>query len=144
MRMDYYTFPLRPDKLMKGETHEKCGIRESIGLHIHLIMTTAFGEMQQDARFGCSIWDCDFDNLTAKNKIRERIKLSVQQSVQQYEPRLQQVKVEVYIKEEELNTTIYGRQVKKRMEVHLNAVNKITNEPFQYRDSFFTGPLSYY
>jgi phage baseplate assembly protein W len=142
--MDYYTLPLRPDKLMRGESHEKCGVKESIEQQIHLIMTTTFGEMQQDEEFGCSIWDCDFDNLTAKNKIRENIKLSLQQSVLKYEKRLQSVKVEVYIKEEELNTTINGRQVKKRMDVHVSAVNKVTNEPFSFQDSFFTGPLSYY
>jgi phage baseplate assembly protein W len=129
---------------MKGGTHDKCSTTDSIGEHIHLIMTTAFGEMQQDESFGCSIWDCDFDNLTAKNKMRERVKDSIRQSVLKYEQRLESVKAEVYIKEEELNTTIFGRQVKKRMEVHISAVNKITNEPFYYRDSFFTGPLSYY
>lgn len=129
---------------MRGEIHGKCGITASIEQHIHLIMTTAFGEMQQDEAFGCGIWDCDFDNLTTQNKIRDRIKLSVQQSVQQYEKRLQSVKVDVFIKEEELLTTLHGRQVKRRMDVMVNAVNITTNEPFQYHDSFFTGPLSYY
>ncbi len=142
--MEYYTLPLRPDKLLKGEFHEKCSLRESIAQHIHLIITTAFGEMQQDENFGCSIWDCDFDNLTSGNKIRERIKLSVQQSILNYEERLQGVKVDVFIKEQELNTTINGRQVKKKLDIQITATNKVTSEKFMYQDSFFTGPLSYY
>jgi phage baseplate assembly protein W len=144
MNIEYYSLPLRPDKLLKGEVHEKCSLKESIAQHIHLIITTAFGELQQDENFGCSIWDCDFDNLTASNKVREKIKLSVQQSVLNYEQRLQAVKVDVFIKEQELNTTINGRQVKKRLDVQITAVNKVTNEKFMYQDSFFTGPLSYY
>jgi phage baseplate assembly protein W len=144
MNIDYYTLPLRPDKLLRKEMHEKCSLKDSIAQHIHLIITTAFGEMQQDENFGCSIWDCDFDNLTSSNKIREKIKLSILQSVVNYEQRLQSVKVDVFIKEQELNTTINGRQVKKRMDINITAVNKVTNEKFVYQDYFFTGPLSYY
>jgi phage baseplate assembly protein W len=144
MSIEYYTLPLRPDKLMKSEQHEKCSLKDSIAQHIHLIITTAFGEMQQDEQFGCSIWDCDFDNLVSNNKIREKIKLSVQQSIMKYEPRLEMVKVDVFIKEQELNTTINGRQVKKKLDIQITAVNKVTSEKFQYQDSFFTGPLSYY
>jgi phage baseplate assembly protein W len=142
--MDYYALPLRPDLLLKGGLHQKCSLRDSIAQHIHLIITTAFGEMQQDERFGCSIWDSDFDNLISNNKIREQIKQSVQLAITQYEERLQSVKVDVLIKEQELNTVINGRHVKKRMDIQVTAVNKITSEKFTYQDSFFTGPLSYY
>lgn len=129
---------------MKGDLHDRCSMRESINQHINLIITTAFGEMQQDENFGCGIWDCDFDNLTSSNKIREKIKLSVQQAVTNYEQRLQSVKVDVFIKEEELNTTINGRQVKRKMDIQVTAVTKLTSEQFSERYSFFTGPLSYY
>ncbi len=144
MSIEFYSLPLRLDKLMKGDAHQKCSLKESISQHIHLIITTSFGEMQQDQQFGCSIWDCDFDNLTANNKIRENIKLSIQQSVSKYEQRLEAIKVEIYIKEEELVTKINGRQVKKRMDVQIMAINKLTSEKFIYLDHFFTGPLSYY
>ncbi|MBL7728046.1 MAG: GPW/gp25 family protein [Dinghuibacter sp.] len=144
MNNGYYTLPLRPDKLMKGEPQEQCSLDTSITQYVHLIITTAFGEMQQDESFGCGIWDTDFDNLVANNKIRERIKTSVYHSVTGYEKRLQQVKVEVFVKEEELPARINGRQVKKRLDIQLTAVNRLTNEPFVFRDSFYTGPLSYY
>lgn len=144
MNSGYYSLPLRPDKLLLGETHTRCSLKESIEQHIHLIITTAFGEMQQDENFGCSIWDSDFDNLTATNKIREKIKLSVQQSVVKYELRLDAVRAEVFIKEEERLTSISGRQVKKRLDVQVSGIIAITSEPFLYKDHFFTGPLSYY
>jgi phage baseplate assembly protein W len=144
MSSDYYSLPLRPDKLMKGELHGKCNLQASINQYIRLIVTTAFGEMQQDEQFGCEIWDSDFDNLVSNNKIREKIKNSVYHSVTGYEKRLQSIKVDVFIKEEELPNNINGRQVKKRLDIQLTAVNKLTNEPFIFRDSFYTGPLSYY
>ena len=144
MSIEYYNLPLQLDKVMKGETIGKCSLKDSISQHIHLIITTSFGEMQQDQQFGCSIWDCDFDNLTATNKIRENIKSSIHASVTKYEQRLESIKVEIFIKEEELKTKINGRQVKKRMDVNITAVNKITSEKFYYLDHFFTGPLSYY
>jgi phage baseplate assembly protein W len=142
--VDYYPLPLQLDMIMQGKTLEKCSLDSSIRQHIHLIITTSFGEMQHDEHFGCVIWDCDFDNLTSNNKIREKIKNSIQQSVTKYEPRLESVKVEIYIKEEELNTRINGRQVKKRLDVQLTGIIKVTSGLFKYNDHFFTGPLSYY
>lgn len=129
---------------MKGEPHGQCTLEASITQYIHLIITTAFGEMQQDEQFGCEFWDTDFDNRMTNTRIRDKIKESVLHSVTHYEKRLQSVKVEVFIKEEELPNKINGRQIKKRLDVQLKAVNKLTNEPYLFRDSFYTGPLSYY
>ncbi len=144
MQTTYYTLPLRLDKVLKGESHEKCLLKDSLTQHIHLIITTSFGEMQHDESFGCSIWDTDFDNLTANNKIRENIKQSIQQAVTQYEERLEHVKVEIYIKEEELLSKINGRHVKKRLDIQLTGVIRLTSEKYFYQDHFYTGPLSYY
>lgn len=144
MSSGYLNLPLRLDKLTKGESLSRGSLQESIGQHIHLIITTAFGELPHDTDFGCSIWSTDFDNLTSANKIREHVKNSIQEAVTKYEHRLEKVKVEILIKEEELVTKINGRQVKKRLDVHLTATNKSTNENFFYQDHFFTGPLSYY
>jgi phage baseplate assembly protein W len=144
MSLEYYSLPLQLNKVMKGEVLEKCNLKDSIAQHLHLIITTSFGELKQDPQFGCSIWDSDFDNLTASNKIRENIKSSIQASVSKYEKRLEGVKVEIIIKEEELHTKINGRQVKKRMDINIIGFNKITSEKFYFTDHFFTGPLSYY
>lgn len=144
MNAGFLNLPLRLDKLVKGDSLSRCTLQDSIKQHIHLIITTAFGELPHDADFGCSIWSTDFDNLTSANKIRENVKISIQEAVLKYEPRLEKVKVEILIKEEELVTKINGRQVKKRLDVHLHATDLSTNEPFFYQDHFFTGPLSYY
>jgi phage baseplate assembly protein W len=144
MPIDYYTMPLRLDKLVKGERHERCNLNASIAQQIHLLLTTAFGDMPQDPTFGCSIWEMDFDNLTSGNKLKERIKQSIYQSVCKYEKRLHQIKVDIVVREEELPDKIHGRQVKKRLDVSITGEIRISSEPFQFQDHFFTGPLSYY
>jgi phage baseplate assembly protein W len=122
----------------------RCSLQQSVFHHIHLILTTAFGEMSNDPNYGCSIWENDFDNLTANNKIREQIKQSLLSAVQQYETRIHQVKVDVLIRQEEQITRVAGRQVKKMLDITVSGFLVATKESIVYNDRFFTGPLSYY
>lgn len=100
--------------------------------------------MNNDADYGCWIWENDFDNLTANNKIREQIKISLLQAIQRYEPRIQSVQAEVLIKQEEQLIKIHGRQVKKMLTITITGCLAATKESIMYTDRFFTGPLSYY
>ena len=99
--------------------------------------------MTTDENYGCWIWENDFDNLTNNNKIREQIKQSLLFSVQKYEPRIQNIKVDVMIKQEELFARINGRHVKKMLDITVTGKLVATKENFIYNDRFFTGPLSY-
>jgi hypothetical protein len=47
------------------------------------------------------------------------------------------------VRQEELTEVIRGRQVKKRMDIHISATLQLTNDKFNFKDSFFIGPLSY-
>jgi phage baseplate assembly protein W len=135
---------LKLGNLIKGDVHEKCLLKASIKQHIHLIITTSFGEMRFDDEFGCSIWDSDFDNLTSNNKLREKIKESILHSVSKYEKRIESVRLSIYLKEEELMLKLDGRHVKKRLDISLTGNIISTSEQLTYQDTFFTGPLSYY
>ena len=55
MRLKYYTLPLEPELLMQKKEHPGCALKQSVAQHLHLIITTAFGEMQSDVDFGNSI-----------------------------------------------------------------------------------------
>jgi phage baseplate assembly protein W len=148
MQRDYYTLPLSLDKLIEQHDdlhhpqHPRCSLEQSVWENLRLLVTTAFGEFPADAAYGCSIWDNDFDNITSAPKIKENIRQSILQSVQEYEKRLGKVRVELLIQQEEL-PEIKGRRVKKRIEITITGVLQLTNEPFTYRDGFFVGPLSY-
>jgi phage baseplate assembly protein W len=131
------------DKVLQKQDLPRCSLQQSVYNHLHLISTTAFGEMSNDPNFGCSIWENDFDNLTSNNKIREEINQSLLRAVNQYEPRIQNVKVEILIRQEEQLTKLTGRHVKKMLNVTISAVLVATKEAIVYTDHFFTGPLSY-
>ncbi len=144
MSVEYYQLPLKLGDLMSGKMHNKVSLSDSIKQHLHLIITTSFGEMQFDENFGCSIWDDDFDNLTSTNKLREKIKNSILYSVNKYEKRIENVRLDLQIKEAELSVKSRGTSVKKRLDLVILANICSTNLPLQYTDSFFTGPLSFY
>ena len=128
---------------MRKQELDKCTLEQSVIQHLHLIITTAFGEFPGDELFGCNIWDHDFDIVTSAHKLKELIRQSLLQSVQEQEKRLGNIRVEVVLKQEEQGVGEAGRRVNKKIDITIIAVLKLTNERFNYRDSFFVGPLSY-
>lgn len=143
MKQGFYSLPLQLNLVMEGKDLPVCSLEDSIHQHIHLILTTAFGEIEYDAGFGCIVWEADFDNLTAVNKIRDQIKSSVIAVLQQYETRIEKIRAEVYIRQEEVRMQINGKRVKKRIDIEVTGLMKSTRTPYQFTDRFFVGPLSY-
>jgi phage baseplate assembly protein W len=143
MKQHYYSLPLRLDEVIQGQHLSVGSLEESIDQHLHLLITTSFGEIEYDKTFGCIVWETDFDNLTTVNKLRDEIKQSVAEIIQKYEPRLERIKVDVTIRQEELPARINGRHVKKRIILQVNGIVKFTRRPYSFTDRFFAGPLSY-
>lgn len=143
MQMQYYSLPMAVEKLMFKRELPKCTLQQSIVQHLHLLITTGFGEFPGDELFGCNIWEDDFDIVTSGNKLKETIRQSLFQSIQEQEKRLSNVRVEVIIKQEEINNGDIAKRIKKKIDITINAVQRLTNERFTYNDSFFVGPLSY-
>ncbi len=128
---------------MQQKDHPTCSLQQSVAQHLHLIITTSFGELPADENFGCSIWEHDFDNITSAHKIKEFIRESLQSSIEQYEKRLDNVRIDLLISQEELANSPQGARVKKKITVTITGLLRSTNEKFVYEDSFFTGPLAY-
>ncbi len=124
---------------MQGKNLPQCSIEESIGQQLHLLMTTAFGEIEHDQEFGCIVWETDFDNLTAVNRMRDQIKQSVVAAIKKYETRLENVTAEVSIQQELMR----DNQAKKRITLSVKGIIRSTRQPFSFKDSFYSGPLSY-
>ena len=150
MQQEYYSLPLALDRLMRpkddendfGREHPRCSLEQSIDQHLHLLLTSAFGEFPADEEFGCAIWDNDFDNTTGAPKIKEAMRLSIQQSIAKYEKRLSKIRAELIIQQEELSTD-KGRIAKRSIEITITGIRNLTNDKHVYKDSFFMGPLSY-
>lgn len=141
MKAQYYTLPLRLGDLITKNDHSVCNLKQSVAQHIHLIITTSYGEMPTDEDFGCGIWEHDFDNLTSSHKIKELIRDSLLQSVERYEPRIQQVKIDLQISQDEIIGN--GCRVKKKVTIKISGLLAATNERFVYEDRFFMGPYDY-
>jgi phage baseplate assembly protein W len=142
MQLEYYSLPIMIENIMSKQEHPKCSLQQSVVQHLHLLITTAYGEFPGDDNFGCSIWEFDFDNVTSAHKLKELIRQSLLQAIETYEKRLGKVRADVLLRQEELQG-LNGTVVKKRIDITINGQLKLTNEPFIYKDSFFVGPLSY-
>ncbi|GAA0873410.1 GPW/gp25 family protein [Gangjinia marincola] len=143
MNFSYYDIPLSFDKMLSKKEPDLCSIKESIANYIHLIATSYFGECTFDERFGCAIWNIDFDNLTSANKMRDKIASSISSSIRLKEKRLSKVSVEVSIKQEEFTNKRKLNRIKKRVDITIHGTVKQTNEPFAALEQFYIAPLSY-
>jgi phage baseplate assembly protein W len=143
MQMEFYSLPLVLERVMRKQEHPKCTVQQSVRQHLHLLLTTAFGEFPGDERFGCGIWDHDFDNVTSAHKLREIIRLSLHQSILEQERRLGNPRVEVLLRQEEVPDGQARHHIKKKIDITIAGTLTLTNERLTFRDSFFVGPLSY-
>ena len=143
MNLQYYSLPFALDNLSGNKPLPKCSLTQSIDHNLHLILTTAFGEVPGDENFGCSIWDHDFDHMTGGNKVKEMLRQSLLRSVEQYEKRINKIRVELLIGQEEATIKVNGYRVKKVIQIDISGVLIATEESYKYCDRFYTGPLSY-
>jgi len=143
MQLEFYSLPMAVENIMHKQELTKCTLHQSVMQHLHLLLTTSFGEFPADEVFGCGVWDHDFDIVTSAHKLKEMIRLSLMASITDQEKRLGNVRVEIVMKQEEIPASQSGRRVKKKIDITIIGILKSTNERFAYRDSFFVGPLSY-
>jgi phage baseplate assembly protein W len=142
MNAEYYYFPIKPLDLIQKKEHPRISLKDSVSRVIHLITITHFGEFKPDESLGCEIWDFDFDNITNYQLFKEKIKKSLIQSIEKYEPRLSQIRIDIQIQQVEIR--VQNRRTKSQITLKVDGTLTRTNEPYSYTENFFIGPLSYY
>jgi len=142
MKNQYYKLPLNFSSILQKKDMPVCSLEESVGQHIHLLITTVLGENKDDPEYGCQLWDTDFDIKATNNEVKEQVENAVRTAILQYEKRLMQVKVSALVSQEELSMPA-GRKVKKKIKVSVNGTLARNNNPFHYSSYFFVSPLSY-
>lgn len=140
MQQQYFSLPLDLGCVIHREEHPRVSLQQSVMQHLHLLLTTAFGEFPGDEDFGCGIWDHDFDNVTSAHKLKEVIRQSLLVSIREKEKRLSHTRVDLMIIQEEMPGV---HSIKKRASITVSGILTQTNEPFSFKDSFYVGPLSY-
>ncbi|MUH34700.1 hypothetical protein D9O36_02495 [Zobellia amurskyensis] len=143
MNTKYYTLPFNTKKVMNSEVHDSCNLNQSISHYIHLVNTSSFGECAFDESFGCSLWLVDFDNLKSTNRLKDFIQESLYDALIIHERRLDAIRINVRIKQEELFGLERSNRIKKRIDIRIKGKVKRTNEDFSYTEYFYIGPLSY-
>jgi phage baseplate assembly protein W len=143
MQLNFYSLPFNPGDLLSKEEYPKCSLQQSVAQHLHLLLTTAYGEFACKEDFGCCIWEYDFDHATKAFTLKETIKQSVSQAIKKEEQRLSNVFVDLQMYQEELPLGGKSRVAKKRMDITISGLLQMTNETFTYKTRFYIGPLSY-
>lgn len=143
MQFEYYTLPLELGKIIKKQELPKCTLKQSIAHHLHLILTTSFGELLCDTEFGNGLWEEDFDNITYRSRQKELILQSLVKAISRYEKRLEKVRVQLTITQEEVLEEAADARVKRKLDISIAATVVATNEKITYRDNFFISPLAY-
>jgi len=142
MESMYLSLPLAFQQLTSGHLLSRCSLKESIAHHLHLILTTALGELSSDDQYGCGLWNTDFDNLTSKSRLKDEWLNALTEAIRKHEYRLDKIRAELQLQQEEIDVSS-SRRIKNRLDISISAIIKSSNEPILYRDHFFISPLSY-
>ncbi|HEY1164479.1 MAG TPA: GPW/gp25 family protein [Chitinophaga sp.] len=142
MKGQYYQLPLDLSRILQKKDMPVCNLEESVGQHIHLLITTVLGENKDDPDYGCQLWDTDFDIKATNNEIKEQVENAIRLAIVKYEKRLVQVRVTAFVSQEEL-AMLSGKKIKKKIKVSVNGTLAKNNNPFHYSSYFFVSPLSF-
>ena len=140
MKNTYYALPLNFSDIIDKKPQVTCSLKASIAQNAYLILTTHFGESRYDPKFGCLIWDQDFEILV-NIKWKDNVRLSLEEAVQLYEKRLTRVKVKVDADEFEYISDD-RTWIKKRLSIWITGTLLKTNEKFEFLEHIYLSPMS--
>lgn len=139
----YYKIPLTLSNVLEGNDLPVCNLADSIAKNLELIIMTKYGEHRSDHSFGCGIWELDFEIITSESLWEEKLRQSLIESIKNHEPRLSNVVIAVTITE--LQKQNYFKQypeIKKCVDISINAIIKKTGIEFNFDTNLFLSPLS--
>jgi len=157
MQTKYYKIPLNFDDLVdpiKEHSHSKrisslqlkktSNLKNSIDEHIELILTTHYGEYKYDYNYGFIIWDKEFENMeidkfNTHNNPKQDIEESINKTLALFEPRLKQVKVEIFFV---YKRVFKGKNIKYFVDIDVKGIMLgDREEEYHNKFQFAMGPL---
>ncbi|WP_298479574.1 GPW/gp25 family protein [uncultured Maribacter sp.] len=129
--------------MISGKKTEKILLGESVAQHLHLVMTTSYGECQFDKGYGCALWNIDFNNVTSDSKLKENIADAILKSLKKQEKRLSNTEVVVDVEQEESATDDKKSRIRKLVHITIKGLLTQIDDEFIYYEHFYIGPLSY-
>jgi predicted component of type VI protein secretion system len=139
---DFLKLPLSFQAFFDHQKMPTCTLKESIARNLHLLITTGTGENKQDLEYGAHFWDTDYDIHISNDVRREMIINSLRRQIEQYEPRLTDIVIEVNVRQSDFNG-LAAKQLRRRIEMIITANLSHSKEPFRFQTGFFIGPLAF-
>lgn len=139
---EFLKLPIAFEPFFEKKKLATCSLRESIARNLHLLITTTLGENKQDIQYGALFWDHDYDIHMSNDARREVVINTLKKQINDYEPRLKDVTLEVNVKQSEYQGSI-GKQLRRRIEMIIVGALSHSNEPFRFQTGFFIGPLAF-
>lgn len=135
--------PIDFKRLTNGEELDTCGLHQSIAQRIHLVLVTVLGEFRSDPKFGCFIWDNDFENMSHLNSWKDKVSNSLRELFIKYEPRLTNHRVLLNVSQEEFTNeeNAASVRIKRRLDLTLKGNILKTNEEYQFKETLYISPI---
>ena len=143
MATPFLRLPLNCEKVTEGEHLPQCSLKDSIENHVKLILVTKFGENRFNLAYGCEVWEFDFQRIASFNSWRDKIVVSVKESIKSNEKRLYDVVVKLMVEDEEsVNDTKKTVVVRKCLRFDITAKLKLTGSTINVSPTLYISPFS--
>lgn len=141
--MAYIKLPINFSSILKGSAQSTCSLEESIAQSIMTQITCRYGEVAGRSDYGSDIWDLEFNLLVKVYQWEEKVKKSLMNTVQKYEKRLYDVKVNVSLSEFESESNLVKKRGIRR-KADISVTGKIIHQdiPFHFNTTLYISPLS--
>lgn len=138
-----YNKPFRLKNILENKDLAEADLGKSISQNIELIIFTRYGEHRHNKKFGCEIWDLDFELIVSETIWEEKFRQSLLKSITDYEPRLYRVEVEIKMTEVEKVFSVRNvTEIKKKVDISIWGKMNITGEKYYFNTGLFLSPLS--
>lgn len=136
----YYHIPFRFSEITtKGEELKEVSLIESIANNCTLIIGSRFRSHRFDTMYGCALWDRDFD-ISEDLKWEEDLQKSVTNSLQKYERRLEQIRIDLKFGENIIRNK-NNAYLRKSIKVSIQSKIKTTGESFFFEKILYISPV---
>ncbi len=143
MSAPFLRLPLNCERVIEGDNLEQCSLKDSIENHVKLILITKFGENRFNLSYGCEVWEFDFQRIASFNAWRDKIVVSVKESIKSNEKRLYEVMVKLVVEDEEaINSSKKTVVVRKRLRFDITAKLKLTGSSINISPTLYISPFS--
>lgn len=141
--MNYLKLPLDFSKMLKIDKSKRCSLEESVAQHLMMQITCRYGEVAGREDFGSDIWELEFDQLVKLHEWEEVVQKSLVRTINTYEKRLYDVKVNVVLSEVDMDISskTYS-EIKRKAVIRVAGRLFQTGEIFNFNTSVYVSPLS--